>query len=245
MKIKILSLFPSFYDSFLDHSIIKKGIDAKKFSIEIVNIRDYSHLKHAKVDDTVFGGSAGMLLRYDIVDKALQAHRSSKSKVILMSPKAQPLNHKKVLKFSRLEELVIICGHYEGIDSRIEDEVDELVSLGDFIVTGGEVASLVLIDSIVRLIPEVINSDSLQYESYSNQLLEHNQYTKPIIYKNKEVPLVLRTGNHQLIDNFNLASSLENTLIYRKDLFNNYQFDAKSALLLAKIIRKRVKNHGH
>ena len=235
MKITILTLFNEMYDGFLNSSIIKRIIDKGLAEVKIVNIRDYSLDKHKHVDDTPYGGGAGMLMKVDVVDRALKANSSADSYVLLTSPKTYPLKQKDLLRFLEKKEIVIICGHYEGIDSRIEKYVDEKISIGDYILTGGELASMVVVDGLLRLIDEGINSDSLKEESFNDDLLEYPQYTRPIEYDGLSVPDVLQNGNHAEIKRFNLKGALKETLLYRPDLLAKKELNNEEKELLDEI----------
>ena len=235
MKITILTLFKDMYDGFLNTSIIKRIVDKGIADIKIVDIRDYSLDKHRHVDDTPYGGGAGMLLKVDVVDRALQANRSAKSRVLLTSPKAKPITQDDLKRFSKMDDIVIVCGHYEGIDHRIEEYCDEKVSIGDYILTGGELASMVISDGILRLLSDSISSESLKEESFNNGLLEYPQYTRPYDYFGKKVPSVLVNGNHMEIQKYNLKMSLRETILYRPDLLKNRDFSQLELDLLKEI----------
>ena len=235
MKITVLTLFKEMYDGFLNSSIIKRIIESGIAEVKLVDIRDYSKEKHHNVDDTPYGGMAGMLMRADIVRDAILDNKSDKSRVLLTSPKAKPLCQKDLERFKDLEDIVIVCGHYEGIDARVEKYVDEKVSIGDYILTGGEVASMVLIDGILRLLEDSISKDSLKEESYTDGLLEYDQYTRPFEIDGEEVPFVLTNGNHKDIKRFNLKSSLKNTYLYRKDLLEKRKLSEEESEILEEI----------
>ena len=235
MKITVLTLFPEMFDGFLNSSIIKRIIDKELIEVKLVDIRDFSKDKHRHVDDTPYGGGAGMLMKVDVVAEALKANKSDSSYVMLTSPKAYPLKQKDLVNLSKKDDVVIICGHYEGIDARIEKYVDQNISIGDYVLTGGELASMVLIDGISRLLDEGISSDSLLEESYNDGLLEYKQYTRPVEYDGMVVPEVLQNGNHKEIRKFNLKSSLSETLKYRKDLLDNREFTKEEKELLEDI----------
>ena len=232
MKITVLTLFPNLINEFLNTSIIKRSIQKEVVDIKVVDIRDYSIDKHRHVDDTPYGGGAGMLIRSDVIIPCLKANKTDKSYVLLTSPKARPYSQNKAIELSKKEDIVIICGHYEGIDARVEKYVDENISIGDYILTGGEIPCMAIIDSITRLLDESISSSSLKEESYNNGLLEYKQYTKPAIYDNDEVPSVLVNGNHKLIREFNLKSSLEETLKYRPELIDKSKLDEEELNIL-------------
>ena len=192
MKIDILTLFPEMFDC-LHQSIIGKAIENNLIEINLINIRDFSKDKHKKVDDTPYGGGAGMVIKPDVVYDAYMSikHREN-AKVIYLSPQGKTLNQKKVEELSKEEHLILLCGHYEGIDQRVLDEiVDEEISIGDYVLTGGELPSMVVIDSVSRYITGVIANESIKEESFSNGLLEYPQYTRPEIFLDKKVPEVL------------------------------------------------------
>lgn len=235
MKITILTLFTEMYDGFLNISIIKRIIDRGIAEVKVVDIRDYSLDKHRHVDDTPYGGGAGMLMKVDVLDRAITSNSSSKSHILLTSPKAKPLTQNDLIRFSKMEDIVIVCGHYEGIDYRAEQMCDERVSIGDYVLTGGELASMVLTDGILRLLDDSISCDSLKEESYSNGLLEYPQYTRPFDYLGNKVPEVLANGNHKDIARYNLKQSLKETIIYRPDLLKNRKFSSLELELLEEL----------
>lgn len=235
MKITVLTLFKEMYEGFLNTSIIKRIIESGIAEVKLVDIRDYSKEKHHNVDDTPYGGMAGMLMRVDIVRDAIEDNKGLNSKVLLTSPKAKPLTQSDLERLKDLDDIVIVCGHYEGIDARIEKYVDENVSIGDYILTGGELPSMVLIDGILRLLEDSISKESLKEESYTDGLLEYDQYTRPFEYDDEEVPFVLTNGNHKEIQRFNLKSSLKNTLLYRKDLLDKKKLTKEEKELLEEI----------
>ncbi|MCR5095705.1 MAG: tRNA (guanosine(37)-N1)-methyltransferase TrmD [Erysipelotrichaceae bacterium] len=237
MKITVLTLFPQMYEGFLNASIIKRILDKKLAEIKVVDIRDYSLDKHRHVDDTPYGGGAGMLMKVDVVHRALLNNISNDyTYTVLTSPKACPLKQSDLERLSKLDEMVIICGHYEGIDYRIERYVDEKVSIGDYVLTGGELPSMVLIDGILRLLDEGISADSLKEESFTAGLLEYPQYTRPVEYNGDIVPEVLQNGNHELIRKYNLKMALKETLINRPDLLENRQLSEEERKLLAEVV---------
>ena len=192
MKFSVLTLFPEMFES-LKSSVIGRAEEKNLINLEIVNIRDFSKDKHKKVDDTPYGGGAGMLIRPDVVYDAYSSLHN-KGKVIYMSPQGKPLTQSKVKELAKEQELVILCGHYEGIDQRVIDKiVDEEISIGDYVLTGGELPAMVLIDSVSRYVDGVLNEDSVKEESFSDGLLEYPQYTRPEIFLNEKVPEVLLT----------------------------------------------------
>ena len=218
MKFDILTLFPEMFSS-LEQSIIGRAVENGQISINLINIRDFSTDKHKKVDDTPYGGGAGMVMMPDVVYSAYKSLESSDAKVIYMSPKGKTLNQEKVEELSKENHLIILCGHYEGIDQRVLDKiVDEEISIGDYVLTGGEIPAMVLIDSVSRYVKGVLKEDSIKEESFSNGLLEYPQYTRPEIFQGERVPEVLLSGNHQEIDKWRKEKSLEITKKNRPDL---------------------------
>ena len=193
MKIDILTLFPEMFEP-LKQSILGRAIENNLIEINLINIRDFSKDKHKKVDDTPYGGGAGMVIRADVVYDAFKSLKSTNAKTIFLSPQGSTLNQNKVQELSNEEHLILLCGHYEGIDQRVLDEiVDEEISIGDYVLTGGELPAMVLVDAVRRYVDEVINKESVEEESFSNGLLEYPQYTRPEIFLNKQVPEVLKS----------------------------------------------------
>ena len=219
MKIDILTLFPNMFDSFFKESIIKRAIENNKVEINIIDFREYSKDPHKKVDDTPYGGGAGMVLACQPIFDCVEAIKTPESKVILLTPSGTPYKQKKAYDLSKEKHLIIICGHYEGFDDRIESLADYLISIGDYVLTGGEIPALVLTDSIVRLIPGVINERSHIEDSFNdNYLLDYPTYTKPAEYKGMKVPDVLLSGDHKKIDEYRYQESLKRTEQRRPDL---------------------------
>ena len=218
MKFDVLTLFPEMFD-ILKQSIIGKAQEKELIDINLVNIRDFSTDKHKKVDDTPYGGGAGMVMMPDVVDRAYQSVKTENAKVIYMSPQGKTLNQKKVEDLAKQEHLIILCGHYEGIDQRVLDKiVDEEISIGDYVLTGGEIPAMVLIDSVSRYIEGVLKEDSIKEESFSNGLLEYPQYTRPEIFEGERVPEILLSGHHEKINEWRKQKSLEITKQKRPDL---------------------------
>ena len=234
MKITILTLFPEFFTSFLETSIIKRAISKNIVSFDIINIRDFTKDKHHRVDNPPYGGGAGLIMMCQPVLDALKTVEGNK-KVLLTSPKGKTFNQEKALSLSKEEHLVFICGHYEGLDARIEEYVDESISLGDFILTGGEVALLSIIDATVRLIPEAITDESIIEESFNNNLLEYPQYSFPYDYEGKKVPDILFSGNHTAIKKWQRKQSLYLTKTLRPDLFSKLTLTKEDISLLKEI----------
>ena len=236
MRITVLTLFKEQFDSFLNTSIISRILEKELCEVKVVDIRDYSKDKHRHVDDTPYGGGAGMLMRVDILADAIRANRNEDTYVLLTSPKAKPYEEKDAYSLLEKEDLMIVCGHYEGVDDRISDFIDENVSIGDYVLTGGELPAMVVMDSIMRLINEGISSESLKEESYTDGLLEYPQYTRPFNFEGKEVPFVLTNGNHKEIRRFNLKGSLRETYLYRKDLLEKRDLSKEEKELLQEVI---------
>ena len=218
MKFDVLTLFPEMFE-ILNQSIIGKAIEKDLIDINLINIRDFSKDKHKKVDDTPYGGGAGMIMKPDVVYDAYQSVKDENAKVIYMSPQGKPLNQKKVEELSKENHLIILCGHYEGIDQRVLDKiVDEEISIGDYVLTGGEIPAMVLIDSVSRYVKGVLKEDSIKEESFSNGLLEYPQYTRPEVFEGMKVPEVLLSGHHENIEKWRKEKSLEMTKKKRPDI---------------------------
>lgn len=221
MKFDILTLFPEMFTG-LYESIIGRAEKEGKLEINLINIRDFSKNKHKKVDDYPYGGGAGMVIRPDVVYDAYNSLNSKNAKVIYLSPQGKTLTQEKVQELSKESHLILLCGHYEGIDERVlEQIVDEEISIGDYVLTGGELPAMVLIDAVSRYITGVINEKSVIEESFSNGLLEYPQYTRPEEFLNKRVPEVLLSGHHKNIMEWRQKKALENTYKKRPDLIKN------------------------
>jgi tRNA (guanine37-N1)-methyltransferase len=248
IKFYILTLFPDFFESFCNHSIIKKGLQKNAFKIIIKNIRDNAVNKYGQVDDLPYGGGSGMLIRPEPVIESLEELKVPKYKkrVIFFSPKGKIIDYNSIINLTKYRNIVLICGHYEGIDQRVIDKyVDEEISLGDFVLTGGELPAMVLIDAVIRQIKGVIKEASLCEESYTNNLLEYRQYTRPAVYKKMKVPDILLSGNHKNIEDYRIRDSIRETLLKRSDLIDNnlIKFDNKTLKLINEI-REEI-NNGH
>lgn len=218
MKFSVLTLFPDMFSP-LKESIIGKAIEDKKIELNLINIRDFSKDKHKKVDDTPYGGGAGMVMKADVVYDAYEHIKDEKAKVIFLSPQGKTLNQNKVKELATEEHIILLCGHYEGIDQRVIDEiVDEEISIGDYVLTGGELPAMVLIDSVSRYVEGVLSKDSIKEESFTNSLLEYPQYTRPEIFHGIKVPEVLLSGHHENIKKWREEQSLKNTLQKRPNL---------------------------
>ncbi|QEH61664.1 tRNA (guanine37-N1)-methyltransferase [Spiroplasma chinense] len=219
MKFSIITLFPNLINSYISESIIKRAIEKNKIEIEVLDLRNFTNYSHNQVDDYQFGGGKGMVLMVEPVVNAIESCKTKNSKVILTSPQGKTWKQNLAREFAKNEEhIIIICGHYEGFDERILDYVDLEVSIGDYVLTGGELASLIFVDSITRLIDGVIAKESHQNDSFENDLLDHPVYTKPIDFRGKKVPEVLTSGHHANIDKFRQEGRLKNTYNKRPDL---------------------------
>ena len=221
MRIDILTLFKEQFKGFLETSIIKRAIDKKQVEINLIDIRDFVQNKHKQVDDTVYGGGSGMVIMVEPVVLALESIKTKDSKVILLTPSGEVYNQEKAISLSKEKHLIIICGHYEGIDERIKHFVDMEISIGDFVLTGGEIPSMVVVDSITRLLDGVITKESLESESFNDNLLDYPVYTKPRNFRGYEVPEVLVSGNHERIKEYRQEERIKRTNERRKDLIDN------------------------
>lgn len=235
MKISVLTLFPEFFDSFVSTSIIKRAIDAGKVEFACIDYRAYTKDKHNHVDDTPCGGGAGMVLMCQPIIDCIQAVKTKNSLVVMMTPQGQPFTQKQAHSFANYEHLILLCGHYEGFDERIRSYVDLEVSLGDFVLTGGEGAALVIADAVIRLLDGVIQSESHQDDSFENGLLEYPQYTRPIEYEGQRVPEVLLSGHHANIRRWRLKEALRKTMERRPDLLANRDFTKEEKKLLKEL----------
>lgn len=220
MEIIVLSLFPKMFDGFLSESIIKRAIDKNIVNIKVINFRDYSVYNNNQVDDTPYGGGAGMVLMCDPIFRCLDEIRDDDSYVVLLSPEGNIYNQEKAREYKNIKKLIIICGHYEGFDERIKEKVDEIVSIGNYILTGGEIGAMAIMDSVIRLVPGVINHESLDDESFNDGLLDYPVYTKPEEYRGKKVPSILLSGNHQKIKEYRQNERIRVTKEKRPDLLS-------------------------
>ncbi len=236
VKFDILTLFPEMIEGIISSSILKRAIEKQLIEINIINFRDYSTNKHFTVDDYAYGGGAGMLISVEPIHLAMKeiagyqtAHK------ILTSPSGIVLNQKKVEELNKYNHFIIICGHYEGIDARILDYVDEEISIGDYILTGGEIPACAIVDAISRLIPGVISNESTVGESFSMGLLEYPQYTRPAIYNNKKVPDILLSGHHANIEKWKRYEALKKTYKQRPDLLSKVNLSSDDLKMLEDI----------
>ena len=221
MKIDIMTLFPKMVEGFLTESIIKRAINAGLVEINVIDFREFSLLNNKQVDDTPYGGGAGMILRCEPIFACLDYLKTSDAHVIMLSPEGSTYNQSKAIELAKYNHLILLCGHYEGFDERIKTQVDEVISIGDFILTGGEIPASAIVDSVVRLIPGVINNASLESESFNNNLLDYPQYTKPAEYRGLKVPDILISGNHQKIAEYRASEQIKKTKELRPDLMRD------------------------
>ncbi|GGA92237.1 tRNA (guanosine(37)-N1)-methyltransferase TrmD [Ornithinibacillus halotolerans] len=240
MQIDILTLFPEMLESVLNSSILGKAQEKEKFTYNLVNFRDYTENKHNKVDDYPYGGGAGMVLSpqpiFDAVN-AITGDLKTKPRIVLMCPQGERYSQKKAEEFAKEEHLIIICGHYEGYDERIREHlITDEISIGDFVLTGGELGALVVVDSVVRLLPDVLgNEDSARQDSFSTGLLEHPHYTRPQDFRGMKVPEVLLSGDHAKIEAWRREESLKRTYQRRRDLLENYPLTEEDKKMLQRI----------
>ena len=224
MRIDILTLFPKMFEGVLGESIIKRAQNKGKVSIKVHNLRDWSKEKHKKVDDKPFGGGPGMVIKPQPLFDAIDDLKSSSSRIILLTPQGKTLNQAVARKLSKFKHLILVCGHYEGIDERFRKKaVTDEISLGDFVLTGGEIPVIALIDCVIRLIPGVVgDKSSLEFESFTSGLLEYPQYTRPALYRRLKVPEILLSGDHKRIEQWRKTMALKRTRRKRPDMFIRY-----------------------
>lgn len=249
MRIDVLTLFPKMFESTMTESILGKAQEKNLLDLHIQNFRDYTIDKHRHVDDYPYGGGAGMLLQVQPIDDCLQTIYTetpeTKKRIILLDPAGKSFDQKMAEDFSQEEHLVFICGHYEGYDERIRSLVTDEVSLGDYVLTGGELGAMVMIDATVRLLPDALGNDlSAVGDSYSTGLLEHPQYTRPAVYKDMAVPEVLMNGNHKLIEAWKLKESLRRTYKRRPDLLESLELTKEMKKMLTEIEAEETETPG-
>lgn len=235
MKIDILTLFPEMFTGFLTTSIIKRSLEKGLVTVNLHDFREFSKDKHKNVDDYPYGGGQGMVLMCEPIVECLKSIASDESFIILMSPQGVTLNHGVAVDLSKKKHLIIICGHYEGFDERIRDYVDMELSIGDYVLTGGELGSMVVSDAVIRLLDGAIRQASHQDDSFSQGLLEYPQYTRPASYDGNDVPEVLMSGHHENIRKWRKYQALKKTYLRRPDLLEDYKFDQESIEMLKKI----------
>ena len=218
MKIDILTLFPEMFTGFLHESIIKKAIDHKLVEINFVNIRDFANNKHNKVDDTPYGGGPGMVMMCEPIFLAIESVKTKDSLVIMLTPQGNTFNQQLATSLVTKKHLILLCGHYEGFDERIKTIIDLEISIGDYVLTGGEIPAMIITDAVTRLIPGVIKEESIQNETFTNNLLDYPVYTKPRTFRNLDVPDVLLNGNHEEIDKYRKRIQIQRTKEQRPDI---------------------------
>ena len=232
MKFDVLTLFPEMFEP-VKQSIIGRATEKKILEINLVNIRDFSKDKHNKVDDTPYGGGAGMLMKPDVVYDAYKSLETDNAKVIYLSPQGKRLTQNKVEELAKESHLILLCGHYEGIDQRVIDKISpEEISIGDYVLTGGEIPAMVLIDSVSRYVGGVLKKGSTQDESFSDGILEYPQYTKPEIFEEMRVPEVLLSGHHENINKWRRKEALRNTYNKRRELLDNANLTEEDKMFL-------------
>ena len=242
MKISIITLFPEMFDSFKSTSIIRRALERQQVEFETIDFRNYTLDKHNHVDDTPYGGGAGMVLSIQPIADCIKAIKTDSSYVILMSPQGSVFKQTMARKWVKeIDHLIIVCGHYEGFDERITHYIDEEVSIGDFILTGGECGAMVISDALIRLLDGVILQQSHEDESFENGLLEYPHYTRPALYDGLSVPDVLLSGHHENIRKWRLKQSLIRTLNKRADLLENREFSKEELKLLEEIKQEQQK----
>lgn len=249
MKIDVLTIFPNMVKGPLNESIVGKAIESDQLQINVTDFRDYSTNKHGNVDDSPYGGGAGMLLTpqpiFDAMEHVKTNNAGKLGRVILVDPAGKQFDQHMAEDFAKEEQLTFICGHYEGYDERIKTLVTDEVSLGDFVITGGELAALTMIDATVRLLPGILgNSESAPGDSYSSGLLEYPQYTRPADFRGMKVPDILLSGNHQKIDQWRRQEALKKTLIRRPDLLEEFDLTAEDRKMLDEIKINLHHKHG-
>ena len=239
MKFDVLTLFPEMFEP-LNTSIIGRAVKEKLIEINLTNIRDFSKDKHKKVDDTPYGGGSGMVMKPDVVYEAYKSVKGENAKVIYMSPQGKVLNQNKVIELSKEKHLIILCGHYEGIDQRVIDKiVDEEISIGNYVLTGGELPAMVLIDSVSRYIDGVLNEGSTIEESFSQGILEYPQYTRPEIFEEINVPEILQSGHHENINKWRKKQALKNTYYKRPELLKNVDLSEEDKKYLEELSKNK------
>ena len=243
MKFDVLTLFPEMFEP-IKQSILGKAEEKQLIDINLINIRDFSKNKHKKVDDTPYGGGAGMVMQADVVYDAYTSIKDESAKVIYLTPQGKVLNQKKVEELSKEEHLILLCGHYEGIDQRVIDRiVDEEISIGDYVLTGGEIPAMVLIDSVSRYVDGVLSEDSISEESFAQGILEYPQYTRPEIFEGVKVPEILLSGHHENINKWRRCEALKNTYLKRPELLENVELSEEDKRYLNDIKNLNKVNH--
>ena len=238
MNFAVLTIFPKMFDPFWEHGIIKRAIEQKKISVSAIDIRDFATGKHRSTDDRPYGGGCGMVMKPEPLAAAIREaiKQAPFAKKILLTPQGRRFDQRVAEEFSSLSGLILICGRYEGVDERIcQDFIDDEISIGDYILTGGELAAMIVIDALTRLIPGVLgDKDSAEKETFSDNILKHGQYTRPVRFEGNEVPEVLLSGNHKEIDNWRLETSLIRTFLKRPDLLEDRTLSEQEINILKK-----------
>ena len=240
MRITILTAFPEMFEGFTTTSIIKKAVLQEFVTIELVDVRTYTLNKHQRIDDTPYGGGAGMVMFYQPIADAIKDLRTKDSTVVLLTPTGHLFSQSIAHKLKIKEHLILVCGHYEGYDERVIKHVDHCLSIGDYVLTGGELAAMVVSDAVIRLIDGVIAKDSLEEESFEDGLLEYPQYTNPPSIDDLEVPEVLLSGHHENIRKWRLKESLRKTISYRSDLLADRELNEEEETLLKEILTEEL-----
>lgn len=241
MRVSILTLFPAMFTGFVESSIISKAIERELIQVDVVDMRDFTEDKHNRVDDYPYGGGAGLVLMCQPVIDAIEATRTEGSLVIMLTPQGKTLKQSLAYDLSKEKHIILVCGHYEGFDERIRSYVDLEMSIGDYVLTGGETAAMVIADSVIRLVDGVITKESHEDDSFSDGLLEYPHYTRPRTYKGQEVPEVLMSGHHANIETYRLKESLRKTYRGRPDLLDTRNLTDKEAKLLTEVIQEETK----
>ena len=242
MRVDIISLFPEFIEAFYQHSIIKRAREAGLLELDVTNPRDFTYDRHHMVDDTPYGGGSGMLMKVEPLFRAVEAVRRTvqKRRIILMGPGGQTFTQNKAKELAAYDQLILLCGHYEGVDHRVEQSLaDETISVGDYVLTGGEIPAMAITDAVARMIPGVLGaSNGAAQDSFYSSLLEYPQYTKPAVFRGIPVPEVLRSGHHGNIDAWRRQQSLRETLLRRPDLLEHCHLSPADRELLGKLAQE-------
>lgn len=234
MTVDIITIFPNFFNEFLNTSIVKRAIEKDKIVINIHDLRDYSDLNQNQIDDTPYGGGVGMLMMFPPFYEILMKLRKENSKTIFLTPQGKLLDQEGAINLANEEHLILLCGHYEGIDARVLEYVDYEISIGDYVLTGGEIPAMILVDAVTRLLPGVIMEESHKTDSLSNDRLKYPQYTKPFDYKGHTVPDVLVSGHHKNISDYRNYMSLKTTIDKRPDLIEKTPLSNEEVIILKK-----------
>ena len=238
MKIDIVTIFPEFFDSFLHTSIIKRGIEDGYLDISTHQLRDYSSLKHNRIDDTPYGGGAGMLMMFPPFYEAIKTLKQNDTYIVMTSPQGSLFNQKKATELASKKHIIILCGHYEGIDARVESLIDEEISIGNYVLTGGELPAMIMADAISRLVPGVIHEESSEFDSLQQGWLKYPQYTKPDMYEGHKVPDILLSGHHQNIAKWRKEISIKRTYQKRPDLLKDIEMTDEEKEILQKVSKE-------